>query len=456
MKIFFINPAQDDVKLTRDMAGGLGFDATNATVLPPLDFAILASILRQNGHKVKIIDPEVERLSPEKVFTICDQERPDVVITSFSLPSLVNDAKFVRELKTRFGIKVFAKSGITFTPILKKFLLDSHADACLVGEPELDIDAIVRSKTEKGLSFVKSGKLVINMPEPVKDLNDLPLPARDLLQNSRYRYPLLGDNTTTIQTSRGCPYLCGYYCPYPLVQGKQWRPMSVERVYEELANIVKKHNIKHVLFRDATFTLDQKRATAICQKIIDKKLKFTWWCETRLNCLSEDLLEIMKKAGCLGMNVGVETGDDEVMKKQGKPGVDLQMLKNIKIITDRLGLKLHFLLLIGLPEETKKTLYSTFDMIRRLKPYSLGVTVMTPYPGTKLYDDAVKKGWIESTDWSRYSGNNINMHTDNLTSWEMKMYQKLIQGEMFLLRKGIIGKVGLFVEELVFRVLSIV
>lgn len=456
MKVFFINPPQNSVKLTRDMAGGLGFDATNATILPPLDFAILASILRLNKHHVRIIDPEVNLISLNEVLDICVKEKPDVVVTSFSLPSMLNDASFIKELKSRMNVRVFAKTGITFAPILKRFLLDSQADACLVGEPEHEMEAIIKGKTEKGLCLVRDNKLVINMPEPVKDLDNLPLPARDLLENSQYQYPLLGKNTTIVQSSRGCPYACGYYCPYPLVQGKAWRPMSVNRVYRELYDIVKKHKIKHVLFRDATFTLDQKRAMEICQKIIKEKLKFTWWCETRLNCLSGDLLKLMKKAGCQGMNVGVETGDDEVMKKQGKPGVNIQMLKDIKEITDKLGLKLHFLLLIGLPEETKKTLCSTFDMIRHLKPYSLGVTVMTPYPGTKLYDDAVKKGWIESTDWSRYSGNNINMHTDNLSSQEMKIYQKLIQGEMFLLRKGIIGQIGLFVEGLLFRVLSLV
>lgn len=456
MKVLFINTPQDAVKLTRDMAGGLGFDATSATILPPLDFAILAAILRKAGHRVKIIDPEVELLAAENVFTLCAKEKPEVIITSFSLPSLVSDAQFAKELKTRFGVKVYAKSGITFAPILKKFLLDSRADACLVGEPEFEMDNILKGKTERGLAFIKRGKLVINMPEPVKELDSLPLPARDLLHNSQYRYPLLGPNTTTIQSSRGCPYACGYYCPYPLVQGRLWRPMSVERVYRELVDIVKKHKIKRVLFRDATFTLDQKRAAQICQQIIANKLKFNWWCETRLNCLNEDLLKLMKKAGCLGMNVGVETGDDEVMKKQGKPGVDLAMLKNIKGITDKLGLKLHYLLLIGLPEESRKTLFSTFDMIRRLQPYSLGVTVMTPYPGTALYDDAVRKGWIESTDWSRYSGNIINMHTDNLRSWEMKFYQKLIQGEMYLLRQGLFGKIGLFIEEILFRALAIV
>jgi len=275
-----------------------------------------------------------------------------------------------------------------------------------------------------------------------------------LLKNSFYHYPLLGKNCTIMQTSRGCPFPCAYYCPYPLVQGREWRAMSPERVYKELADIVRKHKIDKVLFRDATFTLDRRRTIEICQKIIRGKLKFSWWCETRINCLDEELLKIMKKAGCKGINIGVETGDSKIMEIQGKPGVSLAQLGEIKKAADKTGIKLHFLLLIGLPKETRRSLYQTFKLIRKLKPYSLGVTVVTPYPGTPLWDEAKKKGWIETKDWSVYSGNLPAMHTDNLKSWEIKLVQKLIQGESFLLKKGLWGKTGLLIEQLLFKIWS--
>ena len=437
------------------MAGGLGFDAAAAIPLPPPDPAIMASIVKKGGFSPRIIDPEVDNISSQEIIEICQDRKPKAVITTFSLASIANDAQFVRDLKANLSTKIYVKTGVTFPPILRKFLLDSGADACLVGEPEFVINDILADKTKLGLAYLKKGKLVINMPPPVEKMDDLPLPARNLLNNSQYHYPLLGKNTTSMQTSRGCPYQCGYYCPYPLVQGKQWRAMSVDRVIKELRDIVEKHKIKYVLFRDATFTLDQKRAAQICEKIISNKIRFKWWCETRLNCLDEKLLVLMKKAGCLGMNVGVETGKDEIMKKQGKPGVNQEMLTNIKRITDKLGLKLHFLMIIGLPDETRKTLYSTFDMIRRLRPSSLGVTVITPYPGTQLYEDAVRKGWIESQDWSRYSGTIINMHTDHFSSWEMKFYQKLIQAEMYFLRKGILGQFAVAMEGVLFRIIGI-
>lgn len=451
MKVILLNTPQANGKITRDMAGGLGFDATSQTSLPPLDLAILASTLRQKKNKVKIIDSQVSGLSSREAFGRISDWNPHVVIASVSLPSLKNDTQFIKDLKRVFKGKVIAKTAITFEPILKTILRQARADFCLFGEVDLEIDKIINGESKRGIAYLEKGKLILNPPTLIENLDLLPLPARDLLENRVYRYPLLGANCTTMQTSRGCPFPCSYYCPYPLVQGRKWRAMSPERVLKELVEVVRKYRIANVLFRDATFTFDKARATSICQKIIENKLKFSWWCETRVNCLDEELLKTMRKAGCLGINIGVETGDPEVMEIQGKPGVSVAQLENLKKIADKIGIKLHFLLIIGLPEDSRLSLYLTFKLIKKLKPYSLGATVITPYPGTPLYEEARRKGWIETQDWSQYSGNLPTMHTNHLTSREMKLAQKLIQGEMFLLKKGFWGKTGLGLEDLFFR-----
>lgn len=451
MKIVLLNTPLIKEKITRDMAGGLGFNATSKTLLPPLDLAILAATLREKGQQVELIDPEVKGLSSEKVKRAILAWKPKVVIASVSLPSLKNDLRFIKELKKNLPGKVFVKTAITFPPILKKILRESLAELCLIGEVDLEISEIINGQSKRGTAYLDNEELKLNFPFRVENLDLLPLPARDLLENKDYHYPLLGSNCTTMQTSRGCPFPCAYYCPYPLVQGKVWRAMSPERVYQELEEIVRKYKIDKILFRDATFTFNKPRTKEICQKIIKGGLKFSWWCETRVNCLDEELLKIMKKAGCKGMNIGVETGDPKLMEIQGKPGVSLDQLEKIKKAADRIGLKLHFLLLIGLPGETKKTLYETFKMIVRLRPFSLGVTVVTPYPGTPLFEEAKKKGWIETQEWSYYSGDLPTMHTDNLSSWEMKLAQKLIQLELILLEKGWLGKIGLAIEGLFFR-----
>lgn len=434
------------------MAAGFGFDASSQTKLPPLDLALLAAELRRKRNEVLLIDCDIEGLSLPTVVKKTHLFNPRVIIASVSLPSLVADSNFIKQLKSRTKARIFARTLVFFEQILKEILIRSGADYCLFGEVELEINKIIRGQFKKGTACLKRKKIIIYPIELIKNIDRLPFPARDLLNNPLYQYPLLGSNCTSIQTSRGCPFPCAYYCPYPLIQGNKWRAMSAIRVYEELVDIVCRHKIEKVLFRDAVFTLDKKRTIEICQKIIENKLHFSWWCETRINCLDQELLEMMKRAGCRGINIGVETGDVSVMAKQGKPGVNIDQLIALKKMADSVGIKLHFLLIIGLPQETGSSLYSTFKLVKDFNPYSLGVTVITPYPGTKLYREALKKGWIETQEWSKYSGNLATMHTDNLTSWQIKIVQKAVQAEMLLLKKGFWGEIGLFFEGILFRV----
>jgi radical SAM superfamily enzyme YgiQ (UPF0313 family) len=291
--------------------------------------------------------------------------------------------------------------------------------------------------------YLAGGGAVIEEKSVIKDLDELPLPARELLPNERYRYPLLGSAVTTMQTSRGCPFPCSYYCPYPLVQGKPWRPRSPEHVAAEIEDIVRNHRISKILFRDASFTLDRARAVRICELMLEKRLGVRWWCETRVDCLDSGLMSAMKRGGCKGMNIGVETGDPAVMQTQAKIGMTLEKLKRVRDDAKRLGLELHFLLLIGLPDETRESLYMTYRLLRELDPETVGVCVVTPYPGTPLYEEAKKKGWMETEDWTRFGGHFPVMHTDNLSMADLTAAQHMIN-EWYLTRhahplKGWIG-----------------
>ncbi len=454
MKVVLLNTPFVKSTITRDMAGGLGFNAGKQTILPPLDMLILAASLRLKKHRPFIIDPTVKDMNSQEVMDEIVLIRPDVVVATVSLPSLVNDTQFLKDLRKIFNGKIVAKTSISFEPILKEILRRSKADFCLFGEADLKINEILVGDSYEGTARLENKKFKITPAVSIDDLDKLSLPARDLIENQKYSYPLLGSNCTTMQTSRGCPFPCAYYCPYPLVQGRTWRSQSATRVLRELKEVIHKYKIDKVLFRDATFTLNRERAVKICEGIIKNKLKFSWWCETRVNCLDESLLKLMKKAGCRGINIGVETGDLELMKSKAKPGVDLEQLANITRATKKLGIKLHFLLLIGLPGDTRKSLYQTFKLVRHLKPSSLGATVVTPYPGTPLYEEAKIKGWIETEDWSQYQGNLPSMHTDNLSPAEMVLARKMIQGELFLLESGFVGKIGLVAEDLFFKTWS--
>ena len=126
------------------------------------------------------------------------------------------------------------------------------------------------------------------------------------------------------------------------------------------------------------------------------------------------------------MNIGVETGDPAVMQTQAKIGMTLEKLRRVRDDAKRAGLKLHFLLLIGLPDETRESIYSTYKLLCNLNPETIGVCVVTPYPGTPLYEEAKKKGWIETEDWMKFGGHSPTMHTDNLSSGDLAAAQCMI------------------------------
>jgi len=412
-KILIINTPSNDKTINRDMAGGLGFSGGEGVVLPPLDLLILATTLKNKGWKVRFVDGVAQRLDDVNYYRqLIREEGFGYVLGNMSLPTLDEDCKFYRNLKSS-KVKIFIKTGINYKEILTRALLKSKVSKIIFTECDLDIEEYLLSKSKE------------NCKNVIDDLNLLPIPDRSLIDRNLYKYSLLPGVVTTMQTSRGCPYPCGYYCPYPLVQGTRWRYMSAKRIVEEMKDI-KKLGINNILFRDATFTLNMERTKEMCQLLIKKKINMTWWCETRINVLSVELLNIMRKAGCIGINVGVETLDENLIKSEGKPGVTLDDVIKINREAKNIGMKLHFLMIVGLPNDNLSGLYGSLNYLLKLKPESLGVTSITPYPGTKLFEDASRDNMISNFDWNKFNGNNSNMKTKYLSENEIELARKLL------------------------------
>ena len=431
MKILLVNPPSKDQPIVRDMMGGIGFYGGNAVVLPPLDLAYLAATLLNKGHEVKIVDSNIENYQIEDIYIIVKEYKPDVIVGLISLPTLYKDCSFLKSLRKKFSASIIAKTNISFPPILKKILDKTSADFCIYGECDTNIDQILSGNLKIGTAWLKDERVEIYDNQLMDNLDDLPIPARHLLNNEKYRYVLLGERTTIMQTSRGCPFPCSYYCPYPLVQGKKWRARSPDHVCKEIHDVVTNYNIKKILFRDAVFTLNKERIIEICDSIIKSKFGIEWWCETRMNCIDGDLLKSMRDAGCMGINIGVETGDPKVLEHQAKLGTTLETLETVKSTSKELGIKLHFLLMVGLPNETKASLYKTFKLVKKLVPESIGITFVTPYPGTPLYYEAKEKGWLETEEWGKFGGNYPVMHTDNLSTQDLLTARKMIYQDFY-------------------------
>lgn len=451
MNILLINLPAKERPLARDMAGGIGFDGGESMLLPPLDLAYMAATLLGNGHGVKIIDSDAQGYFADDLYRQVKEYSPEAVIAGVSLPNLYQDCLILKEIRGYTQGRIIAKTNINYIPVLKEICQRSLADICVYGESDIAIDEIIQGKEKRGTAYFKDGEFKVEENLIVEDLDALPLPAMRLLPYDKYRYTLLGDKTVTMQTSRGCPYPCAYYCPYPLAQGNSWRSRSPGHVVREIEDIVNNCRINKILFRDATFTLDKQRVKNICGLLKEKKIQVNWWCETRVDCLDYELMRLMKDAGCQGMNIGVETGDPGLMRAQAKAGLTIEKLNVVIKAASGLKLRLHFLLMIGLPLETRKSLYMTYRLIRDLNPQSIGVCIVTPYPGTALYEQARQKGWIESGDWRMFGGHSPIMHTDNLSAGDLlKAHQMIIQG-FYLSKKGAWGRIRLLALDYRFR-----
>jgi GT2 family glycosyltransferase/radical SAM superfamily enzyme YgiQ (UPF0313 family)/tetratricopeptide (TPR) repeat protein len=448
MRIALINsPSLSFRPVSRSMAGGLGFDGNEEMLLPPLDLAIMAATLRQTGETVDLIDADPLGLDAAAVYARLEGHQWDVVVGTVSLPTLEQDALFLAELRRRHPTaRIVGKTLVRDHGVLRALLESSAADLVIHGEADLTIADIVYGRGTAGTAWLEAGardtvpSFQFDEGSPVEDLNQLPFPARDLLPNERYRYPLLGTPVATLQTSRGCPYPCGYYCPYPLVEGVKWRSQTPERIFAELKDVVERQGITKIYFRDATFTLNQERIARLCDLIIAAGWALEWVCETRVDCLGDTLLEKMRAAGCIGLLVGVETGDEQVMNlREGKKGLTIPMLAHLREKTCLLGIRLHFLLIVGLPQETRESLVATYDLIQRYKPDTIGVTIITPYPGTPLHKEGLREGWIDSQQWKDYGGHQIPMHTPNLTRGDMEAGKQFLEEGFALLQRRQVG-----------------
>ncbi|MBC8413045.1 MAG: radical SAM protein [Nitrospira sp.] len=423
-----LNTPDPDRPVNRDMAGGLGFDRSKSSLLPPLDLLNYAAVLKRKSHDVILIDGQAGRFSNDALKTVIAEQRPDVLVFTASLPTVDNDiayAQAIREILPA-NSRLVCKTAVRLQPVVEKILLESGCDFCIIGECDLVIDEILKRTERMGTAEILNGQYTIEDEILLEDLDSLPVVDRSLLHNSDYSYFPFGTSVTTMQTSRGCPFPCGYYCPYPLVQGERWRSMSAERIYTELFHIINCDKINHVFFRDATFTYNQERIRELCHLIIKNNLQVFWWCETRVNVLSTELLSLMRDAGCRGLNIGVETGNEELLSRSAKQGITLDSVRKISEYCRNNDIILRFLLMIGLPGESRESLYHTFQLVKSTRPDYIGVTTVTPYPGTLFYEDAVKNNWIKNSDINTFGGHGYNVEIGSMKSDDLEFAMKKI------------------------------
>ncbi|HIQ49626.1 MAG TPA: radical SAM protein [Nanoarchaeota archaeon] len=346
----------------------------------PIGLAYIAAVAKKFG-KVKIIDENVgyEALKEIEKFS------PDIVGITSTTPSFPR-AKEIAMFSKNLGAKVIMGGvHVTFRP--EEAL--SVCDIVIRGEGEITFEEILLGKDLKdikGISF-KNGKKIIHNPEReyIENLDDLPFPAYEL-------FPLEKYEIMSIITSRGCFYNCAYCCATRF-WGLKVRFHSVERVIKEFQKI-EELGFKLVKIHDSTFTLNKKRVIEICKKLIEENIDIKWSCETRADHLDREVLEIMAKAGCNFICMGIDSADKNVLIKN-KRFFDLDHAKKVFSWCKELGIKTRAYVVFGLEGETEESVKKTIKYLEEIKPDQIMLSLATAYPGTEL-----EKGKTIEMDYS--------------------------------------------------------
>jgi len=371
----------------------------------PLDLAYMAAMLEKIGVVCKIKDYAAEKASWETLEKDAADFRPDLLLVSVTTPTLKNDLAVCRIAKKIDPTMLTVAKGAHFT---------AKDDEVLLGHPELDL--VIRGESEHaiveiaerrdygsilGLAWRQDGAVRRNADRPyieVEDLDNLPFPARHLLNNNLYAAPDTGEPITMVNTGRGCPHQC-IYCAVTIASGYKLKVRSPKNIVDEIEECVKRHNIRNFFFRADTFTWDEKWVVDLCQMVLDRKLNIRWGCNSRVDTISDKRLEWMKKAGCWIIGFGIESGNQEMLDKM-KKRAKLEDARKAIALCKKYGVKTYGLFLIGLPWETRQTVDETIRFAQELNPSFLDFNIAYPLPGTEYYRIAKEMGLFDDADLS--------------------------------------------------------
>jgi radical SAM superfamily enzyme YgiQ (UPF0313 family) len=352
---------------------------------PPLGLMYIAQALRVGGHVPNIIEGNAEMI--RKQF---DNLHPDYLpdfIGITCMSSMYHEILKMRDYFHQWDIPLVF--GGVHATILPETLLcnDRHlVDYVVQGEAERTMLKIVNEEIISDEDRIIQG-------ERVENLNELAFPARDLVNPKYLRH------SVSILASRGCPFNCSFCQPtLRKVFGEKVRRRSAWNVICEMLACKREFGITGFEFFDDTFTSDKKWVYEFCDLV--QPLAFTWKALSRVDMLDRDLLARMKATGLTKLSLGIESGSQEILNSYSK-GVTVEQSHNVLEWCKELGIKVHGFFMIGALDETEKTIQETKDFIRQHEFDTIFVTVTTPTPCTRLYDQAVKEGRL-SADWKDF------------------------------------------------------
>ncbi len=387
--------------------------AEDARVVP-IGLYYIGAVLKENQYDVEILNWHDIHKTPHKIEDTIGKKRPDVI--GFSIMHAnrwggIDIARTAKKILPEVKI-VFGGIGTTFLweHLLRHF---KEIDFAVLGEGEYSFLNLVRCiekgdhegiKEIKGIAFRDETRVVKNeKTEVIQNLDKLPMPSKYF-------------DFQHLSSSRGCPSNCTF-CGSPQFWGHKVRFHSSEYFVEQLEQLYQK-DITFFYISDDTFTMRKDRVIEICKKIIEKDLKITWFAISRVNFVDEEMLYWMRKAGCIQISYGVESGSEEIRKVLNK-NIKTDDIKRAFALTTKYGILSRAYFIYGSPGENYETIQETIDLIHEIKPLSTIFYILDIFPGTALYEDFKRRTMLNDDVWLKRIEDILYFETDQRLSQDM-------------------------------------
>jgi len=367
----------------------------------PTNLGLLAAYIRQRGHEPRIVDLDIEGGTLEEIGRLILANDPQVIGITCLTPRFPISMAIIGECK-RLQPEVIAVVGGPHISGLPEYALkDPVVDYAVLGEGEQAflelINHLAAGKPVDSVANLihrQNGAVKVNPVRPfIADLDALPFPAWDLLKLDNYVDPAFYQGPHLgLMSARGCPFDC-YFCASRVVWGRRVRYRSPANMIAEIEEAISRYGIREFMFYDDTFTLNRNRILEFCQGVIKRRLDIRFYAQVRVDTIDLEIVQKLKAAGCFAVAIGVESGNEQILKTMGK---------NLNIDQIRAGCQvlkaahMPFLAsyIIGHPGDTHETIRQTIDFANELDADQSKFLIATPYPGTRFFQMSVARGVI--------------------------------------------------------------
>lgn len=367
------------------------------------DLGYCAAVLKNKGYHVYLKDYQTDNLDFQQVRCDMVAFSPDLVFISTTIGSIMSDLSFVANIKKYRKCSVVLKGAIFYDAsdqVLQSldlknidFLIGCEAETCIGQIADWALRSQGNIAQVSNIFYKNDSKEFIRTKFGIweENIEDLPFPAREYMNNRLYVRPDTGEAMATIQISRGCPFSC-IYCLSPIISGRKIRQRSAKNVMQEIEDCYKKHDIKIFFFKADNFTMNEKWVEELCNLILSSPLKgkIQFTANSRVAPLTLRTLQLMKSAGCFAIAFGFESGSEHTLKKIKKGTTVSQNIRAARW-AKKTGLFVYGFFMIGFPWETKKHLEATKRHIFAVKPDFLEIFIAQPQYGTDLYCQCIRK-----------------------------------------------------------------